>query len=836
MNMLLADLRYGLRMLAKNPAFTIAAILLLALGIGANTAIFSIVNAILLRPLPYRDPGRLAILYAVDHRTGYSGLGSVCGPAYAALRDQNQVFERIAAFHGEQVNLTGRGAPERIQGAAVTASLFPLLGVIPARGRTFLEEEHQPGRPAYSHPADGTAEAIGRIREGSADQRVVLLSQGLWRRRFDSDPSLLGETITLDGAGFTVVGIMPAEFNFPQMQGAAGQLVEPELWVPLIVTGDCSNAFLQVITRLKPGARLEQAEAEVKTINRRLDRQYHHADSGPEMTLVPLQREMVSNVRPLLLILLGAVSLVLLIACANVANLMLARATERQREIAIRSAMGAGRVRLIRQLLTESVMLSALGGGLGLLLAVWGLEILLLFVPKSLPRAGNIAIDGWVLGFTLLVSLGTGIFFGLGPAVHASRLDLNEALKEGSRVATEGRTRRRVRDLLVIGEMAMALVLLVSAGLLMKSFVLLMRVNPGFDAQSVLTMNLLLPEARYRNETQMKAFYDQSLERIRALPGVQAAGMISFGLPLGDNFLSGDFTVEGQPAPPPGASASKPLVSADYFRALGIPLLQGRSFTESDGAQAPRVAIISQSLAHRFFPRQDPLGRRLDVGFGGRPLLYTIVGVAGDVKEWGLSARAPMIIYVPYAQAPLPFLLSAAALVVRTAGDPTSLAGAVRHAVQSIDQEMPLFNVASMQQLLYKSVAEPRFNLLLFGVFAALALFLAVVGMYSVMSYSVVQRTHEIGIRRALGARESDVLRLVVGQGLKLSLAGVAIGLAGALALTRMLATLLYGIRPADPITFCWVALLLAIVALLACFVPARRAMRVDPNVALRYE
>jgi len=811
MGALSQDLRYGFRMLAKNPGFTAMAVLTLALGIGANTAMFSVANAVLLEPLPYQDSGRLVTLWWTNTAWGSPAPGSVCDPDYVQWRTQNRVFEDLAAFHGMTSNLSGVGEPERLLGSAVSPNLFKLLGVSPLLGRTFLPEEE--------HAEHGN---------------VVILSRQLWERRFGSDPAVVGKSITLGGTSFAVVGVMPAYFGFPN---------ESSFWEPLVLSNDCSNAMDQVVARLKPDITLERARNDVAVIEHRLNQQRHRADTGTTtFTFVFLKDAMVSNIRPALLILMGAVGLVLLIACANVVNMLLARGTARQREMAIRNALGAGRGRILRQLLTESVLLAAAGGSLAVIFAAWCRDSLVSLMPQDLASSGVISsriaavnIDARVLGFTLLASLGSGLLLGVAAALKASRADTNLSLKESATTSTPGVRLLSLRNLLVIGEFALTLVLLASAGLLMKSFVRLIGLDPGIQPLNVLTMNLVLPSTKYQTETQMKAFHDAIIERMGALPGVRAVGTVSYGLPFGGGGLLGDFEIEGQRERSQHLMASKLVISPGYFRALGIPLLQGRSFDNHDTGQSQPVAIVSEGVARRFWPKGDAPGKRLSLGWQGSPW-YSVVGVARDVRQMGPQKEAPLAIYVPYSQAPRDFFLSFMTIVARTDSDPLSMANTLRRAVQTVDPDMPLFDVASMEQLVYKAVASARFNALLLACFAALALTLAVVGIYGVMSYSVAQRTHEIGIRMALGAQREDVLRLVVSQGLRLTLIGVVAGILGALGVTRFLSSLLYSVKPSDPLTFVVVSLGLVGVALLASYVPARRATKVDPMVALRYE
>ena len=799
------DLRYGFRMLLKRPGFTAVAVVTLALGIGANTAIFSVVNAVLLRPLPFTDPDRLVLFYGTNRHMGFSGPWAVCDPDYPDWKTQSEALGQIAAHQRRPFNLTGVGDPERLQGSVCDAALFSLLGVRPALGRTFTEEEEKAGH-----------------------DDVAVIGKKLWERRFGSDPSALGSVIHLDGKSLTVIGVMPSGFEFPN---------QTEVWTPLVLTSDCSNSSNQVIARLKPGVPLKQAQEEAGAIFRRIAERHQQGRGGrddeSEMTVMPLQEFVVANTRPVLLILLGAVSLVLLIACANVANLLLARAAGRQREMAIRRALGASRSRLVSQLLVESVSLATLGGALGLLFAVWGLEGLLAFLPPGVPRAENIGIDTWVLGFALAVSLLSGIIFGLAPALTSSRTDLGRSLKEGERSVSESRSRRRVRGLLVVSEFALAMVLLISAGLLIKSFIRLIEVNPGFDPKNVLTMNVLLPPSRYSKPSDMTSFYKAAIERFQNVPGVRSAGAV-FGLPLGDMWVNGDFTIEGQPPPAAGVNANKLVVTSGYFQAMGIPLLSGRFFTDADTDQTAHVVIISQNMAEMFWPGEDPIGKRLKPGFRSKPMC-TVAGVVASVHQNGFEKNAPLAIYMPDTQAPV-FLLNAAAFVVRTEADPQTLANTFRREIQAVDKELPLYDVRTMDQLVSRSVSKPRVNMILLAVFAGLALALASIGIYSVMAYSVAERTREIGIRMAMGAQAEDVVKLVLKQGTVLIAAGAGLGLAAAFAFTRVISSFLFGVSPTDPTTFAGIAVLLGVVALLACYFPARRATKVDPMVALRYE
>jgi putative ABC transport system permease protein len=808
----LQDIRYGLRKLARSPGFTAVAVATLALGIGANTLIFSVVNAAILHPLPFRDAGRLVTQWATSPTVGYSGPGSLTDKDYMEWRDQNRVLSDIAAFRGQPTNLTGVGEPVRLNGATITASLLHVLDVNPALGRAFAPEE-----------------------EAAGHNRVVLLGDRLWRSRFGSDPAVLGKAIKLDGEFYTVIGVMPEGFGFPN---------EADVWTPLTLVSEEHNASLQIVARLKPGVSLERARNDEAVLGKR--RPAQPGDWEWHTTLVLLTQAAAAEVRTPLLVLFAAVGLVLLIACANVANLFLARATTRQGEVSVRKALGASRSRLVRQMLTESVMMAVLGGGLGLLMAALGQS----FVAKAaslLPRnlaspsaAAHIAsagIDLWVLVFTLAVSVLTSILFGLAPTVWATRGEMSSSLKGESRRSTTGRTHVYMRDGIVVAEVALAVILLVSAGLLIRSFLHLMTVDRGFDPQNVLTLNISLPDSRYQSARPMIEFEEQALDRLRVVSGVKSAAGV-FGLPLGNGAIGGDFTVEGEPPP---ALASKPfiatkaVVAGDYFRAIGVPLLRGRYFDAHDSEAAPHVVIVSQSLARHYWPLDEALGKHLKPGFSN-DAWCTVVGVVGDTKQYSLGEPSSPAMYLPYAQAPATFLMQDIAFILRAGADPLALASAARRAVQAVDPDLPVFDIATMDQLVYQSASAPRFNTALLGIFAALALVLAAVGIYGVMSYAVAQRTHEIGIRVALGAEASDILRQVVRQGMLPAVIGIATGIAGAWGVTRFLSSLLFGVRPTDPMTFMVIPVLLAAVGVLACLLPARRATKVDPVVALRYE
>ncbi|MEE8587172.1 MAG: ADOP family duplicated permease, partial [Acidobacteriota bacterium] len=785
MSDLLQDLRLAARTLSKNPAFTLIVIAVLALGIGANTAIFSIVSGVLLHPLPFPDPDQLVVLWenALDR-----GLETdTASPAnFLDWREQSQVFRNMGAMTQDRMVFSGQGEPERVAGASVSADLLAALGVDPLLGRLFTAQEEVPGQNG-----------------------VALLSHGFWQRRFGSDPNVEGRVISLNGRPHTLIGVLPPAMRFPE--GA-------EVFVPLVFDFDIPQSrgahYLQVIARLKPGSSLQQAQAEMNLIASRLQRQYPERNTGRGVAVRPLHQDLVGDVKRPLLVLQGAAFLVLLITCANVANMLLARSGKRGRETALRLALGAGKARIVRLLLTESLLLALLGGAAGVLLAYAGLEWFLALLPQSLPRADNIQMDYWVLGAALLAALTTGTLFGLAPARQATQTDLQAALQEG---LTTGRKQLRLRGSLVVAEIALALVLVFGAGLLLHSFWQLQAVEPGFQTSKTLALNLSLPDSRYDSEASVAAFYQGLLERVQADPRITSASAVSWLPPGGTWFFV--FDIEGRE---PFARGEKPSGSFrpatfDYLQMMGIPLLQGRYFTQQDDANAPLAVIVNRTLALRFFPDQDPIGQRLLIGYGsGEILPREIVGVVADIKQFGLGRGAPPAYYVPHRQVPFRSMN----IVLRTVGDPAPVAELVRSRVRELDPELAVSNIQTLEQRLYSSLSRPRFISLLSGTFAALALILACLGIYGLMSYSVLQRTGEIAVRMALGARRRDVLRMVLRQGALLLLAGLALGSLGAFAVSRLLASSLFQLSPGDPLTVAAVVLLLSLVALAASYFP----------------
>jgi putative ABC transport system permease protein len=808
------DLRYGVRTLARTPSFTAVAMLALALGISANSILFSVVNTVLLRPLPYRDAERLALIWTrFEPELPECG---VSGPEVIDFRERSKSFESIAALEWRTFGLTGSGEPEQLQGAVVSPNVFSLLGVTPALGRSFLPQE-------------------GPSSEG----RAVVLSHGLWQRRFGSAPNLVGQSILLDGQAHTVIGVMPAEFALlPPTRNSPNRI---DLWVRQPVEYQRlsrGNHSLYVMARLKPDVTLEQAQADMNAVATQLNNEFYSWGGRGTftfgITVESYHQRMVGHLRRLLYVLLGAVSFVLLIACVNVANLLLAKAVAREREIAVRAALGASRWRIIRQLLTESFVLALCSGAAGLVFTDLGLQALSKLAPDSVPRLAEVTIDGRVFGFTLAISFLTGLVFGLVPAFQAAKLSLNESLKEGSHSSSGGLRGRRVRSALVVVEVALALVLMAGAGLMLRSFARLQQVDRGFNPNQLLTAQLQLPRAKYPGGPNVTTFYQQLEERVRALPGIESVGMVS-GLPLGGFYDNSTIAVENtQQNQRIGTLQGDVRASSpDYFKTLRIPLLKGRVFTDHDSADSPKVVIIDDVFAKRFFANVDPIGKRVNLMadlHAGKPWA-SIVGVVSHVKDT-IDARETGQLYIPQTQQPSPTMF----LAVRAVGEPSVLINAVRNAVWALDPEQPVSNIRTMAERVDNSVAQPRLNTLLLALFAAVALILASIGIYGVMNYAVTQRTHEIGVRMALGARQSDIIKLVVGQGLFLIAVGVLAGLAAAFVLTRVMTTLLFDVSATDPLTFAGVSIVLVTIALLASFVPARKATKVDPMSAMRYE
>jgi putative ABC transport system permease protein len=814
------DLRYALRGLRQRPGFTLVAVLTLALGIGANTAIFSVVNGVLLRPLPYERPERLAMIWG--HRN-QQPLAELSVPEYWDLRERTRSFAGIAAFTDGNINLTGTGTPERIRAGYLTANTMAVLGVAPARGRGFTAEEDLPGGAP-----------------------VVLLGDGLWRRRFGADPTVIGRVLTLDDTPTTVVGVMPPDFQLPtHYAGAPKELWAPMQLDPAINRGVRGWHFLEVIGRLRDGVALEAASAETSTLMRGMLTAYPmEYTSEFDGSATSMSQSVVGDVRPALLVLLGAVALLLLMACANVAGLLLARSEVRQREIALRTALGAARSRLVRQLLTESLLLASAGGLVGLLLAVWGVQGLVLAAPPSVPRLDAVGIDLRVLGYTLGVTLLTGILFGLAPALHTVRGDLTGALTDGGRAGTTGRGRQRVRQALVAGQVAVALVLVTGAGLLVQSFLRLRQVDPGFVPERLLTARVELSPVRYDSNDVRRRFYENLLERLRSIPGVRSAATVR-ALPMTGRLEIGDwsFILEGQAASPPLPSDWHPadwqVVSPGYFETMGIPMLQGRDFTASDGLGAPGAMIVNRTLARQVWPDGDALGRRVLLGGGDADSVWrTVVGIVGDVRHRGLTASPRPEMFLPYAQFPAGTGNAPPSMhvVLRAAGDPSALASALGAAVAALDPDVPLSGVQTMEAAMGSWAAERRLIMLLVSGFALVALVLGSVGIYGVMAHLVAQREREIGVRMALGALPGQILRLVVSQSAWLVGGGIVAGTIGALAVTRLLTGMLFQVRPTDPLTLIGTALVLVVAAAGATLVPALRAVRTDPAHALRSE
>ena len=808
MGTLLNDLRYAARMMGKNPGFTLIAVITLALGIGANTAIFTVVNAVLLRPLGFHDPSRLVI---VAEKSPYPTI-TTSYENYVDWRAQSQSFESMEGTRGATIALTGAGDPERLNSRYATAGLFPLLGVDAVVGRTFRAEE-----------------------DAAGGAPVVLLSYGLWQRRFGGAADAVGKSITLDSRPYTIVGVLPKGFELLQ---PADVFLPFTPWAKTLPDDRNWHPGIYAVARLKPGVTREQARTEMVGITKRLENQYPEYNTGISAEVVGLQDRLVQNVRPALLLLLGAVSFVLLIACVNVANLLLARAASRGREIAIRTSMGASRWRIVRGLLTESVLIAVTGGALGLLVASAALGPLLHMAEGSVPQIFSVGLDRSVLLFTLVVSVLTGLVFGIVPALRTGKIDLRETLNEGSRGSTTGRGHHRILGALVATEIAVALLLLIGSGLLLRSFSRLQEVSPGFQPDHLLVADLPLSQNAYAKPELRYEFFDRLVERAKTLPGVKSAGAASF-LPVSGGGSLIQFNIEGRPPKTPHdyVAAGYRTVTPKYMETMGVPLLQGRNIAAGDVEKAPAVVVINASMARTYFPGKNPLGKRMQIGATpDKDVPYMeIVGVVGDVLQ-GLDTDAKAEMYLPYRQADTVLPVFQLSVVLRTSGDPRLQTAALRSAVREIDPNQPVVKIRTMEENMATSVTEPRFRTWLIGIFAALALVLAAVGIYGVMSYSVNQRTNEMGIRVTLGAQPNDVFRIVVGEGLRLALIGVGVGLIGALAATRVLRTFLYGVSAIDPVTFAVTAALLTLVAVAACYFPARRATRVDPMVALRYE
>jgi putative ABC transport system permease protein len=819
MESVLQDIRHGVRSLIKTPGFTAVAIIVLGLAIGANTAIFTVVNAVLLRPLPYFNSDRLVMLWETNPRfqIGIDTLPVTPG-TFMDWQEQSSVFEQVSALGAGHLNLSGSGEPERISGASVSTNFFRTMGIEPKLGRAFQADEEKTGA-----------------------NKVVIVSYALWQRRFGGAEDIVGKPMTLDGESYTIIGVAPEGFQFPRAHDLpyfVGMSSPTELWRPMTLTDDFinrkrSNHQLSVIARLNRGVTREQAQSEMTALAARVAQAYPD-NQGIGAKVVPLSEQVVGNSRAALLVLMGAVGLVLLIACANIANLLLTRSSARQKEIAIRIALGASRGQVVRQLLIEALLLSLASAIVGTLLSFWGVKAMLALSGQNLPRLNEVGVDLTVLGFTVAIALLTSLLFGLTPALQASKINLVQSLKDGSRGVTGGQRASRVRGVLVIAEVALSLVLLIGAGLMIKSLAHLLKVDPGFKADRALTMNIALLGSKYPTANQQITFFEEVRYRVEALPGIESVGLIS-SAPLSGGVYAGGFSIEGrEPASAnEDLSADRRMISSEYFNTLGIPLIKGRHFTEHDNQTSAGVAIVSESLARRFLENEDPIGKRIKLGGrdSTRPWL-SIVGIAGDVRDTALESDARPCIYVPYPQFPALSMT----LVARTGIDSKTVVPAIRGQVWSIDKDQPVTDIKTMNQYVSDSVSPRRANALLLAVFAALALVLASIGVYGVMAYSVTQRVHEIGIRMALGAQTPDVIKLMVGSGMSLVLTGVVIGLAGALLLNRVLSSLLYGVSATDPITFALISVLLIFVAFLASYIPARRATKVDPMIALRCE
>ena len=806
-----ADVRYAFRTLRRNPGFAIVVLLTLALGIGANAAIFSVVNGVLLRPLPFRDADRLMVIWGDLKRPGLNDIPASAGE-YVDYRDRSHAFEQVSAYDTVGFNLTGGGEPERVEGAVVTTTFFSLLGASAQAGRTFVAGEDQPGR-----------------------DDVVVLSHSLWTRRFSANPAIVGQTIPVDGRPTQVVGVMPAAFQFPDRS--------IEIWKPFLLDAEAlsdnnrgSHGYT-ALARLKAGISRQQAQADLNAVTAAFKADHPgNYRNGFGAMLHPLQEEIVGDTGRPLMVLLGAVAVVLLIACANVANLLLARAASRRKEIALRTALGASRGRLVRQLMTESVLVSAVGGLIGLGLAAWGVDLLIASAPDSIPRIQEVGVDARVVGFTALVSLATGLLFGLVPALRASRAPLNDALKEGGR-AGGGGVHGFAGRALVVSEVALSLVLLIAAGLLIHSFTRLQDVAPGFDSSRLLTFRLSLPESRYTTFQKGQSFFDEFFTGLRRRPGVRGVAAIN-ALPFSGFGGSRSFHIEGREEKRPEDQTEEQLriVTDGYFAAMGIPIVTGREFTERDALNQPRVAVVNDAMAKKHWPHESPIGKRVSFSTN-EPHWYEIVGVAGNIKHRALEAVDRPELYVPYRQ-PLfaGWTVRPMYVIARTSADPASIVAIARHEIARVDPDQPISDVRTMDERIGRSLSSRRFSMVLLALFAGLALTLAAVGIYGIVAYSVTERTHEIGVRVALGAQRRDVMAMVVGQGMTMTIVGTAIGVAASAALARLMSSLLFGVSAVDPVTFVAIPLLLIAVALAACYVPARRAMRVDPLETLRSE
>jgi len=811
MQTLLQDLRFGARMLLKNPTVTLVSIIALTLGIGANCAIFSVVNAVLLRSLPYADADRLAIVWE-KKQGGKTDQNVINLGNFFDWKDQNSVFADMAAFFDLTTNLTGDGEPEEVPGQIVTTNLFPLLGVSAIQGRTFAPDEGKPGQP-----------------------NVVVVSHGLWQRRFGGDPSVIGRQVTLNNRQNTIIGVLPADFSWHVPKGSMTRK-SAEIWSPWEASNELRQRrgrFASAVARLRPGVTPAQAQQEMNLIGARLEKQYPQFNTLWGVNVVPLRTQFTGDIRRPLLILLGAVGFVLLIACANVANLLLARASARKKEIALRAGLGASRWRIARQLLTESALLSAVGGALGLLLAWWGTKALIALSPPALMDLRDVRVNLPVLAFTFGVSLLTGIVFGLVPALEAARFDLQDSLKEGGKNIGGSARSHRFRNLFVVTQMALALVLLVGAGLLVKSLNRLQSVDPGFNPKELVTMRVSLPTRKYDADGKIISFFQQAVQQVQTLPGVEAAGAINT-LPFTGQYAGTSMEIEGRPKLPPGQKLTTGVcvTDANYFQVMQIPLKRGRLFTAQEATEERHVVVVNEAFMRKHLPGEDPLGKRVTINMKDANVPTEIVGIVGDHKHMGLDLEVEPMAYWPHPE----LTYSSMTIVMRVRGEATNVVPAARSIIRNLDPDQPVGEVSTMEGLLAKSLARSRFNTTLLTIFAFVALVMAAVGIYGVMSYSVLQRTHEIGVRMALGAQERDVLKLVVRQGVILAVLGVGAGLIASFGLTRLIVTLLFETTATDKTTFAVVAIGLFLITLVACYVPARRAAKVDPLVALRYE